>query len=1056
MKIWFMVLFSSLIITGCSDKQGSKEGEFKNKIEAAAIFTDTSLTPADFGTVATSTTKIYTFKNEGDTSGPGMPTLSNTDFSIVLQTGCSQVLVSKVCTVRINFNPTGKNPGTYTTTLNVGGTTKELSATKAEPITGGTTTTGGTSGSPLNIQASVSGSPVLTPPLDYGSFSGTQSASKIIRLTNKGTSSVGPFSAALSDTDFTFLLNSCTNKILAPNGTCDVRVTFSASGKTAQDYFTNLTFSTFSLSLKSTVLGSSTTSGTSSSGAAIISLNPSTLNFGTLGELNSSQQTVSVKNTGTAASSAITVGAPASFTVLLNGCLNKILAPGASCSVRFSFTGSGKNPGQLYQESIQISDQSLSLQAQMIANVFSLEATPTSLSFGNFVNNGTLIESGTQIVTLKNTGPYSRVIPTPTFSNNLFTISQNSCSGRLLGINNSCTIKVAFTSLGKTNPPGQYNPHVDNLLIGSLTIPLDATTSVEDLICGPGTHLDTAAFECISDTLACTLDNGSGNRQWNGLFTDQVVSLDEIYSPTCIPNACDTAHYIEGNACVSISRPCLPSPKSTSQKIVGQFQPLGPCIGSRNNSFSRLTKSGERLWFEAFNPNLIGMELHSFDGTTMYSEDLTPGYHLYGLEGSGAGSISQDPDNLYVISGRKMARVHRNGVNNYSTSIVKNAIGSITPVGNQISPTVSPAGVYIYSADGLEYISPTGVLQPLGLFGGYQSLSINFPFLKLINGNLYGNIGQVYEPNPCPIGQNCIGAEPAIITPTGFLKFDLAPGNFYFNSGSGQVIPLGNNGELPRQGGGAVTATEFNGSVYFIGKKWTGPTGIGQSLMNIDGGHYILYRFNGTSSITQMTSEGQLGTSFFASNGAQIVGKTSQGLFIQTNANGSIVLFNGSSLVPVYSEGQVSVENDTVYIRTNESIFQWNGSAIITIATLPNLHFVKDFGGGNIFVMGGNERDMFKYNGSTLVKIDLGTPSGGDTAAGVWTAFINGKFFFTANIPNGGQEIVEYHSNGTIIYHDIYPGLNSSSPRELTEFNGDLYFSATDENGSEIWRLNLN
>ncbi len=110
------ILLTILVLTvsACSPKNENK-ANFETKVEALATFEDTSTALADFGNpVTASTTRIFTFKNIGDTAGSGTATLSGTNassFSIILQTGCATVNVGATCTVRVNFNPSGKAVG---------------------------------------------------------------------------------------------------------------------------------------------------------------------------------------------------------------------------------------------------------------------------------------------------------------------------------------------------------------------------------------------------------------------------------------------------------------------------------------------------------------------------------------------------------------------------------------------------------------------------------------------------------------------------------------------------------------------------------------------------------------------------------------------------------------------------------------------------------------------------------------------------------------------------------------------------------------------------------
>ena len=70
----------------------------------------------------------------------------------------------------------------------------------------------------------------------------------------------------------------------------------------------------------------------------------------------------------------------------------------------------------------------------------------------------------------------------------------------------------------------------------------------------------------------------------------------------------------------------------------------------------------------------------------------------------------------------------------------------------------------------------------------------------------------------------------------------------------------------------------------------------------------------------------------------------------------------------------------------------------------------------------------------------------------------NGKLYFTANDGENGNElwVTDGTTDGTQLVSDINPNFRSfaysSDSRNLTEFNGKLYFSANDgENGRELW-----
>src|SRR5207245_1645051 len=67
---------------------------------------------------------------------------------------------------------------------------------------------------------------------------------------------------------------------------------------------------------------------------------------------------------------------------------------------------------------------------------------------------------------------------------------------------------------------------------------------------------------------------------------------------------------------------------------------------------------------------------------------------------------------------------------------------------------------------------------------------------------------------------------------------------------------------------------------------------------------------------------------------------------------------------------------------------------------------------------------------------------------------VNGTLFFTARDGTNGEELWKSDgtANGTVVVKDINPGSAGSSPSNLTNVNGTLFFSAYDStHGVELW-----
>jgi len=107
---------------------------------------------------------------------------------------------------------------------------------------------------------------------------------------------------------------------------------------------------------------------------------------------------------------------------------------------------------------------------------------------------------------------------------------------------------------------------------------------------------------------------------------------------------------------------------------------------------------------------------------------------------------------------------------------------------------------------------------------------------------------------------------------------------------------------------------------------------------------------------------------------------------------------------------------------------------------------------------GKHGKELWKSNGTasgTVMVKDIwpGVMSG----APLQMTAVNGQLYFTATNNVYGRELWKSNgsSTGTVMVKDIFPALKSSNPAYLTNVNGIVYFSATDSgHGNEIWRSN--
>ncbi|HZR39500.1 MAG TPA: choice-of-anchor D domain-containing protein [Ktedonobacteraceae bacterium] len=291
---------------------------------------------------------------------------------------------------------------------------------------------------------------------------GTTSATQTVTLTNTGTSTLTINSITLTGTNASDFAqsNNCpiSPATLATSASCTLSVAFTPSSNGAKSA---------SVSISDNAAGSPQTVsllGTGVTSAPVVTLNPTTVNFGNQNVgTTSSAQAITLTNTGTIAltiNSITLTGTNTSDFAQSNNCpiSPSTLAVNGSCTLNVTFTPSAngaRNASVSINDNAAGSPQSVTVSGMGVTPAPAVTLNPTSVNFGN-QNVGTT--SAAQSVTMTNTGTSALTISGIglTGKNASDFAQSNNCPGSL-AINASCTISVTFTPSGNGARSGTVN-----------------------------------------------------------------------------------------------------------------------------------------------------------------------------------------------------------------------------------------------------------------------------------------------------------------------------------------------------------------------------------------------------------------------------------------------------------------------------------------------------------------------------------------------------------------------------------------------------------------------
>ncbi len=432
--------------------------------------------------VGASATQTFTISNTGDAAS-GVVSLAlggaaPVDFSLSLGTcvsGTTSLGIGASCTKVVTFMPstTGARTATLTASASPG-------ASVMSTLSGAGINVGMLAASPSSF--------------NFNSVQvGQNSTTQTITVTNNGGAATGTLTVTLG-APFAITMNTCTGTALGAGSSCTVVTRFSPTARGAA--------SDSLLISDGTLMASSSLSGLGID--AILTITPAPHSFPGVAVATSTAQTFTIRNTGDAPSSTITLGVSGGqatdFVLAGGGCASGTVTLGAGmqCTKVVTFTPAmaGARMTTLSASASTGGAATATLSGLGLAPPL-LTISPTSRDFGSWDVNAT---TGATTFTITNTGG----VTTQTLSASItgqFTIATNNCAGIPLAAAETCTVSARFA------------PTSSGMKTGTLTV-TDGSVSVGAGLSGLGT----LAILTISET-SWDFGNQHGSTAKTHLFT---------------------------------------------------------------------------------------------------------------------------------------------------------------------------------------------------------------------------------------------------------------------------------------------------------------------------------------------------------------------------------------------------------------------------------------------------------------------------------------------------------------------------------------------------------
>lgn len=426
--------------------------------------------------------QTVTLSNLGSSSLTTGTLSASPEFSV--SNNCNGVTLPPlaICQVNVTFTPTKPASQPVPGTINV-------------PLTSGPNAG---AGSILTQAAAAHWAPTSQPgftlstsALSFGNVNIGESATRSIRVTNSGDTSLSGSSVTFSGSSYTSSHN-CP-AVLSSGSSCDVTIVFTpVEGVT----------SSASLTVGFVGVASKAATVTATGQGDLLSANTLSQDFGPVLLLANKSLTYTISNTGALPATLAYSALPTEMARL--GTCSSVLASGASCTVvlRYSPTTTAGVSGS-FDVTAQNTGVSLSYSGTGVeAPAYTL--TPTNSNFGNVAIGAT----STKNFTVLNTGNVPLSVTSVAVTGENYSLSANACPSTL-AVGMSCVVSVAYSPL--TTATAAYAVKVSVLGLSDKTSTGTGTGQANPAFSTSASSLNFASVAVGSTALRSTVVQNTGN-----------------------------------------------------------------------------------------------------------------------------------------------------------------------------------------------------------------------------------------------------------------------------------------------------------------------------------------------------------------------------------------------------------------------------------------------------------------------------------------------------------------------------------------------------------------